>query len=169
MLIFSYGSNMLLQKLKINVPSARKISNARLKEYRFAFNKVSRKDGSAKGNILWTGNETDNVWGVVFEIDDRDKKALDREEGLGKGYSEIAVSVTTAKNETIEALVYIADKEATQHDLLSFDWYRDMVVMGARQNSLPESFINDLEKLPFIRDDNEGRRNKKYKIITAVD
>ena len=169
MLIFSYGSNMLMQKLKVNVPSARKITNARLKEYRFAFNKVSRKDGSAKGNILWTGNETDNVWGVVFEIDSLDKKALDREEGLGKGYSEISVSVTTAENKIVEALVYIADAEAIRNNLLPLDWYRNMVVMGASQNRLPESYINDLEKLLFIRDDDERRRNEKYKIITAVD
>lgn len=169
MLIFGYGSNMLLQKLKVNVPSARKIANAYLGGYVFSFNKVSKKDGSAKGNITWTGNAEKVVWGVVFEISERDKAALDREEGLGNGYNEITVSVITDKKETMEVLVYIADKSAIQQNLLPFDWYRDMVVTGAETNGLPESYIEDLKNFAFIKDNDETRRNLKYKIIEAED
>lgn len=169
MFIFAYGSNMLLQKLKVNVPSARKVANACLREYRFAFNKTSKKDGSAKGNIIPTGNSEDTVWGVLFDIQNRDKQALDREEGLGYGYNEIAVSIATIDNKIVHALAYIADDSAIQDILLHFDWYRDMVVIGAAHNELPESYIDELKKFPFKADNDEIRRHRKYSIIQTED
>ena len=169
MFIFAYGSNMLLQKLKVNVPSARKVANACLREYRFAFNKISRKDGSAKGNIMPTGKGEDAVWGVLFDIEDRDKQALDKEEGLGKGYNEIVISIATIDNKIVNALAYIADKSAIQDSLLPFDWYRDMVVIGAARNELPERYIDELRKFPFRADNDEERRCRKYSMIQIED
>ena len=169
MLIFAYGSNMLLPKLKLNVPSARKVTNAYLQEYRFAFNKTSRRDGSAKGNIMPTGNSEDAVWGVLFEIQDRDKHALDREEGLGYGYNEMIVSTTTLDNKIVHALAYIADSSAIEDNLLPFDWYRDMVITGAARNELPERYINKLKQFPCKADNDEIRRRRKYSIIQTED
>lgn len=77
----------------MNVPSATKLANAFLPGYRFTFSKKS-KDGSGKGNIIETKNPDDVVWGIIIQIADNEKEALDKEEGLGKGYNERNIIVT---------------------------------------------------------------------------
>ena len=165
--IFAYGSNMLLRKLKVNVPSAVKLTNAYLPGFRFAFDKVS-KDGSSKGNIVKTGIATDKVWGVVYEIEIEDKKALDREEGLGKGYNEEKLVVTAVDNNQVECCAYVADKSAEKENLLPYDWYRDMVVIGAIENSLESEYIAFLKAFQYSIDPDYERRKKKYFIIQPL-
>lgn len=87
MLIFSYGSNMNLNRLAKRVPSAVKVSNAFLPEHKLLCNKIS-KDGSAKANIFKTYIAAELVWGVLFTIDSKEKPLLDKAEGLGMGYNE---------------------------------------------------------------------------------
>lgn len=169
MLTFAYGSNMLLQKLKINMPSAKKVANGYITGYRFSFNKVSKKDGSAKGNIVYTGNNDDIVWGIIYEISEEEKKALDREEGLGRGYRQEVVSITTSEGNEMDALAYIADIRAIRNGLLPFDWYRDMVITGAKKNGLPEDSITALENFKYKFDNDEERRKLKYQIIHQQD
>jgi gamma-glutamylcyclotransferase len=48
---FAFGSNMLLERIKKRVPSARALGIATLGGYALRFNKLS-KDGSAKANIV---------------------------------------------------------------------------------------------------------------------
>lgn len=163
-LSFGYGSNMLLRKVQVNVPSAIKLSNAFLPGFRFAFNKKS-KDGSGKGNLIETKNPDDKVWGIVIQIADDEKKALDKEEGLGKGYNEKNIIVTPDREQPIEVLAYIADPTHVQDDLWPYDWYRDMVVLGAIENNISQRYISFLKQFPFTIDPDQRRRMEKYSII----
>jgi gamma-glutamylcyclotransferase len=165
-LSFGYGSNMMLRKVQVNVPSATKMSNATLAGYRFVFNKVS-KDGSAKGNIILTNNPSDVVCGIVIQIADNEKKALDIEEGLGKGYNEETITVTFDDNQTREVAVYTAHPNHIQENLWPYDWYRDMVIYGGMENNLPEKYIQFLKLFPFTIDPDQERRLEKYSIINS--
>ena len=158
---------MLLRKLNVNVPSAVKITNGFLPGYRFDFNKVS-KDGSGKGNIVKTSMATDKVCGVIYEINVADKKALDKEEGLGKGYNEERLIITTDEYNQVECFAYVADKSATKEHLSPYDWYRDMVVIGAIENSIESSYIAFLKVFPYAVDPDHERRKKKYFIIQPI-
>lgn len=158
---------MLLRKLKVNVPSAVKVTNAFLQGYRFHFNKIS-KDGSAKGNIIKTNNESDIVWGVVYEIEMRDKLALDKEEGLNKGYNEETVTIKTAKLDSVETLAYIADEGAIKESVLPYDRYRDLLVIGSIENSIDKNYITFLNEFEYSVDPDHERRKKRYSIIHPI-
>jgi gamma-glutamylcyclotransferase len=84
---FAYGSNMSTPRLRERVPSCQFTTNAKLLRYQLRFHKRS-KDESSKCNAFHTGEDTDIVWGVIFNILAAEKKALDRAEGLGSGYDE---------------------------------------------------------------------------------
>ena len=88
---FAYGSNLLLTKMREVVPSAAPISLAWLPRYRLKFHKKSIIDGSAKCDAFRTGDERDVVHGVVYEIDEKEKRDLDWKEGLGDGYDEVKI------------------------------------------------------------------------------
>jgi len=157
MLIFSYGSNMNISRLRSRVPSAVKISNAYLKGYQMKCNKISI-DKSSKGNIIPTENENDRVWGVVFNIEDKQKKDLDRVEGLGKGYYEMMIFCTDINNNNYNAQVYIAKQEFISDDLIPYDWYKELILTGAKENSLPTEYVEQLEAMAFNVDTDSKRR-----------
>jgi gamma-glutamylcyclotransferase (GGCT)/AIG2-like uncharacterized protein YtfP len=164
MKIFAYGSNMNIGRLRKRVPSATKVCNASLDSYSFAFNKKS-KDGSVKGNIVQTNNVDDKVWGVVFEIDEKEKEKLDDAEGLGKGYNETMIDVLDTDGQLINAQVYIADSAAIDDTLHPYDWYKEYVVSGAKENVLPEGYISKLESSQAIEDLDKERRKRHFDAI----
>lgn len=143
MLIFAYGSNLCMGRLKGRVPSARVVTVASLAGYALKFHKRSRLDGSGKADAYKTDRASDVVWGVVYEIDPTEKPNLDKAEGLGAGYDEKAVTVKSADGTDIVALVYVATD--IDPDLVPYGWYKAHVVRGARQHGLPEEYVKRIE------------------------
>jgi|HubBroStandDraft_4_1064222.scaffolds.fasta_scaffold67617_2 gamma-glutamylcyclotransferase len=95
---------MCTGRLRGRVSSAKAVPVAQLYGHRFAFEKGSN-DGSAKGNAGETKRDSDFVWGVVFDIDPAQKPELDREEGIGHGYSEKMVTVTDKTHKRYECVM----------------------------------------------------------------
>lgn len=167
MRIFAYGSNMNINRLKQRVPSATKVCNASLSGYRFSFNKRSN-DGSGKGNIQHTNIAEDVVVGVVFEIDELEKPALDTAEGLGNGYNQTVIDLLDENGETFQAQVYVADATAVDDNLLPYDWYKEFVVTGAEQNNLPAAYVEHLRNSGFNIDADEQRRQRQLTILRGA-
>lgn len=167
MLIFAYGSNMNLNRLTKRIPSAVKVSNASLSGYKLVCNKVSKKDDSAKANIIQTDNLADLVWGVLFTIDNDQKRLLDEAEGLGKGYNEDTLTFFDETNYSYTAQVYLADSNFIDNTLLPYDWYKEFIVSGAIQNKLPAEYIAQLQSISCVRDHDEERRMKNYSILSG--
>lgn len=167
MLIFAYGSNMNLNRLTQRVPSAVKVCNVFLPGYKLVCNKVSKKDGSAKANIIKTDNLTEFVWGVLFTIDKTEKTLLDKAEGLGKGYNEDTLTFFDETDNPYVAQVYIADSKAIDDNLVPYDWYKEFIVSGAILNNLPGEYISKLQSITCIRDHDEKRRTENYAILSG--
>lgn len=166
MLIFSYGSNMNLNRLTQRVPSAVKVSNAFLTGYKFVCNKIS-KDGSAKANIIKSGIPGELVWGVLFNIDNKEKPLLDKAEGIGLGYNEDTLTFFDQLSNSYSAQVYIADNNSINNHLLPFDWYKEFIVTGGIQNHLPAEYISQLQSIICIDDPDEERKLKNYSILSG--
>jgi gamma-glutamylcyclotransferase len=167
MMIFAYGSNMNLNRLTQRVPSAVRVSNAFLPGYKLVCNKVSKKDGSAKANIIKTGNLAELVWGVLFTIDINEKPLLDKTEGLGKGYNEDTLIFFDETNNSYTAQIYFADSKPIDDNLFPYDWYKEFIVSGAIQNKLPFEYIAKLQSITCVRDHDEERRTKIYDILSG--
>ena len=147
MYYFAYGSNMPTERFRDRVPSCKFITVAVLKSHILRFHKRSRKDGSGKCNAYYTGTESDEVIGVVFDIEPTERAALDIVEGLGRGYHEKTVCVETTDG-VIRAFMYEADNTAIDDALKPFTWYKKLVVQGAREHGLPEDYIQQIEAVP---------------------
>ncbi|HFK5562528.1 TPA: TrlF family AAA-like ATPase [Elizabethkingia anophelis] len=165
MKIFAYGSNMNLDRLKERVPSANKLLNVFIKGYTIKCNKIST-DGSSKANIIKTSNDDDIVWGVIFDIDNSEKSNLDEYE---QGYNDSILSFLDSENNPHEAQVYIADESAVNEELLPYDWYKEYIVSGAKENNLPKEYIEKLEAIKFIEDSNIERRDKNLSILKKTE
>tara|TARA_Y100001936_G_scaffold252649_1_gene313296 strand:+ start:1969 stop:2601 length:633 start_codon:yes stop_codon:yes gene_type:complete len=163
-LYFAYGSNMLVEKLKSRCDSGKKItpsenSQHMIREHVFGFYKKS-KDGSGKGDIKKTGKFDDKVYGVLFSIDKNQKIRLDQAEGLGYGYEEKSIVVIDEKTgEEKDAKTYFAQNHYS--GLTPYDWYKRQTVQGAKDNDLPEKYIEKIEAVPSKSDDDDERRRRE--------
>jgi hypothetical protein len=158
--VFAYGSNMLTERLRRRVPSARAICVATLSGYELRWHKVS-KDGSGKCDVVKSPQK--NVLGVVFEVLSSEKPVLDAEEGLGKGYEEMSVALDTANGPLKVQTYYATNIDPT---IAPYTWYKALVIAGAKQHGLPDAYISALEQVA-AEDDRDVERAKKNFALAA--
>jgi cation transport regulator ChaC len=162
MYYFSYGSNMSIRRFRLRVPSAACIGSSILKGHELRFHKVSSRDGSAKCDVVVTASPDQVVYGVVYRIDETEKPGLDRAEGLGFGYEQKYVSIEMENGAEVRAFCYFATEIAPH--LKPFDWYREHVLRGARENNLPEAYIHRIQATEAVADDNVVRRETELSV-----
>jgi AIG2-like family len=138
---------------------------AKLPGHQLRFHKRS-KDGSSKCDIFHTGEHTDAVWGVIFNIPAAEKSALDRAEGRGSGYDERIVVLTLPNGEQLKAVTYAAEAKAIVEDLAPYSWYKDFVASGATEHGLPADYVETvLGRVVAMRDpDVERERRERMKL-----
>jgi cation transport regulator ChaC len=160
---FAYGSNMLTARLRERVSSAHPVGTARLPGFSLRWHKVS-VDGSGKCDVVEDATPGACVWGVVFAVESAQKDSLDKAEGLGNGYGSREVSVILG-GATLAAQAYVATR--TNAAYLPYDWYKALVVAGAREHDLPPDYVAVLEAQPCTIDTNEERRRKNLLLADA--
>lgn len=163
---FAYGSNMFTRRLQKRVPSAQAVAVAVLAGYRLCFHKKSN-DGSGKCNALRTDNAQDAVLGVVFEMDPSEKARLDDAEGLGKGYRERAIEVVGPQGQ-MTAFIYVAEANAIDASVKPYTWYKQFVVYGAHQHSLPDAYIQQIEMVDAVTDPDRERERRNFALLAET-
>ncbi len=146
---FAYGSNMSLLRLRNRVPSANRLGLFYLEQHDLRFHKAG-KDGSAKCDAFQTGRPEDAVIGALFEIDKREKTALDKAESLGYGYAEKRVNLCSESGDIIAAFTYCATK--IDPSLKPYSWYLNHVVVGAKEIGVPEEYLHKIQTLESCED-----------------
>jgi gamma-glutamylcyclotransferase len=152
---------MLTARMKERAPSARKINVGHLTGYRLDWNKRSK--GSGECSVTETGQPQDVVWGVSYEISSQDKPSLDLVEGSGYGQRVVRIETQTGHG---TAVLYYAT--SIDPGLKPYDWYRDLVVAGAREHKLPEEYIRTLEGVATITDTDKDRSTKARHLFRKV-
>ncbi|MEQ5834689.1 gamma-glutamylcyclotransferase family protein [Marinobacter sp. NFXS9] len=165
MLCFAYGSNMSRARLLERIPAARFVTVAVIEGYRLCFHKRSRRDGSAKCDAFWTGDPADRLHGVVYDIPDRDKRRLDRIEGVGRGYEDAVAKARTNEGRELDVWLYVATD--IDSSLRPFDWYRHHVLVGAQEHALPEAYIAQIAAIAVDEDADEKRRDRELAIYSV--
>ncbi|NML89167.1 gamma-glutamylcyclotransferase [Sphingobium sp. TB-6] len=161
---FAFGSNMPVARLRERCPSARPLGIAELPGHELRWHKRS-KDGSGKCDIVASATPGLSVFGVLYEIADQEKAALDRAEGLGAGYEEIEVEVLS-DGDLVKARAYRATD--TDPALRPYTWYRALVIAGAQEHELPAPYIASLESVSANEDANRARHDERIVLIEGA-
>ena len=157
-LYFAYGSNLLSARLKARTPSARARGMALLEGHALRWH-MSSLDGSGKCDVV--ANEASHVQGVVYEIALHEKPHLDAAESLGSGYCERQLSVRMGA-ETHPVWLYCALR--TDPLAQPYDWYKGLVMAGAREHGLGADYIRDLEAVQAKADADAARAALHFKL-----
>lgn len=160
---FSYGSNLLLERIQRRTPSVKVVRVHILDQYELIFNKLSI-DGSTKANLQRTTNES-GVYGVIHKILRQEKYFLDRAEGLGMGYN-MEFFETEVEDRNIQVVYYIATDTCYLTEGVPYTWYRDYVYYGAIQNQFPNDYIAKIQSIPFSKDP-DIERSREHDLVLS--
>jgi gamma-glutamylcyclotransferase (GGCT)/AIG2-like uncharacterized protein YtfP len=163
---FAYGSNMHPLRLHKRVPSSEIIECVRLPGYQLHFHKVSH-DGSAKCNILYSGDPADQVHGVVYRMRADERCLLDDAEGLGRGYELSYFDIETARH-SHQVFCYRADPRYIDDQLRPYDWYRQLVLSAARYHGFPRDYIQRLAEVAAQPDHDRERAGFHFALVDAL-
>ncbi len=158
----AYGSNLHPERLRRRTPSASLVTTCRLAGWRLSFEKRGH-DGSAKATIARSDDPAHCVHAAVYDLQPAEKPALDRVEGLNRGYHERRLSLPGIG----EVWTYLAQTEYTDKTLVPFRWYRDLVALGARYHRFPGAYVAAIERLAAA-DDPDARRQREHDVILAA-
>ncbi len=156
----AYGSNLHPARLTARTPSATLLGTARVPGWSLTFHKRSR-DGSGKCMIEAGGN---GIYVAVYEISQSDKLTLDAIEGLGLGYNEGHLAVP----EFGDCVTYVADPAYRDESLDVYDWYRELVLLGAKSHKFPRDYVFCIEAVTTSEDPDPERRRKNWTVVDQV-
>ena len=147
MIYFAYGSNMEAARIVKRCPSAKFLFKAKLPDFRLDFTRFSTGNQCGVADIIRDLSAT--VWGVVYEIDDKDKTALEKFEGVPvRAYEPCTVEVQPDgdRARSIQATTYVVVTKLDPRPKPDAE-YKARIVNGAKHWKLPAEYIASLEKI----------------------
>ena len=155
MLYFAYGSNMDAARIRARCPSAAVRCKAKLLGYKLAFTRFSDNNDCGAADVVQARRRV--VWGVVFEINDDERRGLERAEGYSpareqNAYAPIQVQVYQDGDITraLDVTTYVVCNKEDEHQRPSRK-YLGYLISGARDAKLPAKYrklIAEVETLP---------------------
>lgn len=158
---FAYGSNMLTARLRARCKSAEFLSVAQARGFRVEFTKES-KDGSGKATLM-RATPADWAVGVLFEIDIGERAILDRFEEVGVGYDRNDNFRVETDAGPVVATTYMAKRRV--ESLRPYDWYLALVIAGAVENSICDSYVETLRAHDYFPDPIQDRPTRDAGIM----
>ncbi len=156
----TYGSNLHPLRLSERISSARLIETSFLSDWSLRFHKRSL-DKSGKCNIVSGGS---GIYVAVFDISTADKTILDKIEGLGSGYAEISLPVPDIG----ECMSYAAEDSFIDSSLAPYDWYKELVLVGARNHGFPVDYIDEIDAVTACKDPDPHRSAKRWATVEMI-
>ncbi len=161
---FAFGSNLNHYRLHQRVGDYQHVGIGYLADHQLVFNKCGG-DGSGKCTVI--ENTGHKVWGAICQLDFEQKDKLDYFEGVGHGYDAVFKKILIG-NKTIQALLYQAQLDAMDNGLAPFHWYKDFVLTGAKYHRLPGEYIQTIESISSIPDQDKTRAQLNFDILNGV-
>ena len=147
-------------RLAARTPSAQLLGTAHLPNWSLSFYKRS-KDESGKCTVH---RGSSGVHFAIFEMSANDKLTLDAIEGVGNGYDEIRLEVPAYG----ECFTYIAQDTFIDASLQPYDWYKSLVLAGAKYHGFPGDYVRQLESTAAIPDPDPRRSVEQWDVVNKV-
>ncbi len=161
---FAYGSNLHPGRLLERVPSARAVGASILPGHELRFGKRGR-DGSGKCTVIAAGSASALVHGALFEMPCAERPDLDAAEGPDYQRKQALFELA---GETFEGFYYEALEHAVDHKLEPFDWYRELVLRGARYHNFPATYVERLARISCRPDPDPERAAAMLRLLVQL-
>lgn len=166
-LYFAYGSNLHPIRIEDRLGKVDFHGIGKLYYTEIHFHKTGG-DGSGKATIESSTERSKYVLGAVYELSKAQEKLLDKFESLGAGYNKMVVEVEMENEETIPCFTYQGMREYVDYTSLPFHWYKQLVVQGSRFLDFPEDYIDFIENIESIADQDPKRVEVNERLIKLM-
>ena len=156
----AYGSNLLPARIGARLNGVKSLGSVTLDGWRLCFHKLGA-DGSGKCNLV--ADPTSVAYGAVYELSFESKKQLDTIEGVGYGYSDETLELSSHGS----VWVYLAEPSHIDDNLVPYDWYHAFVLYGAKHHQFPSDYIFDINRVTSAPDHDESRRAENLAILES--
>lgn len=156
----AFGSNLHPVRLQARVSSAVLLGTSFLPGWELCFHKRSA-DESAKCNIIESGR---GVYVAVYELDGRAKSALDRIEGVGKGYTNKVIDVPRFG----ACFAYHASTSHIEDSLRPYHWYKEIVLLGSQTLGFPDDYCDAIAATEAVEDPDQRRNDMHWDLIDVL-
>jgi len=150
MFCFAYASNMDWDQMKRRSPSARFVGVAVLRDHRLAFTRRSEQRKCGVADAVPADGKS--LWGVVYQIDEREVGQLDASEGCRPGQAEPSyrrderhVFLDDNDERPLAVHVYFAEQQNGPPPPSAA--YKQLILSGARHWHLPDGYVRELETI----------------------
>ncbi len=137
---FTYGSNMIHERMMSRCPSAEMRGRATLVGHRLVFNrKGDYVDGGVASVIRDPGR---NVYGMIYALNADDLENLDEAE-VKTSYRRVEKSVLNENGELADCQLYVT---FPQGDMEADQSYLEGIIAAAKEAGLPDGYIEELRQ-----------------------
>lgn len=160
MLYFAFGSNLDPDQLRARCPAHKQVGMAVLHDHKLIFPIFSTAWGGGVASLqLSHGND---VWGMLFELNDEDLRSLDGHEDFrgpgdphnlyerGPVWVELKHPEDGSVPRRVKAAAYLAH---TANPSPPSRRYMDAVLKGARAHNLPDDYIATLTRIQVLAEE----------------
>ena len=152
---FAYGSNLVTQRLTARVGQIRLLGTSQLGGWNLTFGKLGG-DNSGKCTLIRDVSRT--TYGAVYEIKKSQQLLLDAFE---KGYDTIAINLP----EFGKCFTYVANSNTLNTTLFPYDWYKLLVLKGAKIHNFPKSYVCYIDSFADRIDTDSDRASQNLEIF----
>jgi gamma-glutamylcyclotransferase len=144
MLYFAYGFNMQSGHMRKHCPGCVVVATARLRDHRLTFSRWwSAWGGGGVADIQPAAGAV--VEGVVWEISEAHREALDRFEEYPTSYGRMDVTVETWDGRRLNAFAYVARPDGSYRPSRA---YLSQLIVGATEQGLSAAYLAFLKSIP---------------------
>ena len=118
--------------------------------------RLQERDGSAKCDLLTTGNPDPQAFAALYTLATEHKNLLDEFEGVGHGYIDKPIDIIHA-NRPLSCFSYIAQQSHIVNNQQPYHWYKQLVILGAQYLNFPQHYIESIQAVESRNDDNTER------------
>lgn len=181
-LYFGYGSNLWKHQMQQRCPTSKYLGIARLSGYRWIINtrgyanivEISKQEQESPHA------HTDEVWGLVYSLQQDDEDNLDVNEGIPTAYTKEDLKVdfwsanknkrpdTEEKPRQVEMLVYINRKQTSPHKPKQEYIYRmNMGIKDAVKEGMPTGYVDKVMRkfIPDLEDEGVAEVARKQALV----
>lgn len=145
LLYLAYGSNLWPARLAARVGPVAVVGTVRLPDRALRFDKRGA-DGSGKCTLEAAAGAVS--FGAIYTLNEAARVILDRIEGVGRGYAAQWIEVDGFP----PCYVYLAEDSARSAALRPFEWYKTLVLAGARHHRFPADYLSQIDAVPAVPD-----------------
>lgn len=144
---FAFGSNMDKKRMEYRTHESSERQKGIMKDWKLVFNKIKDEErGSGYANIEPEIGSV--VEGIIYKVSEDAIKKLDRREGVPDDYLQETKSVENDNQESINCIVYIANRSKINNSLKPEQWYLNHLLEG--KEFLTENYYSVLKNIETL-------------------